>query len=183
MRTIREIPGSRRKVVPVALVLVCMMLAALNAFSQTYQSLTTLLVDLPGWSAESPEGMDMDMSGMKSVTASRDYEQGDKSIAAAIIAGFQMQGMWNPAYQEGFRMDTTQGTIAVESIKGFSVVHTFDKENVEGIIVVLILEPSTEGSGGAVFAFEFEGLNMDEALTLAQKFDWVSMKSRVSKLW
>ena len=80
-------------------------------------------------------------------------------------------------------MDTTQGTIAVESIKGFSVVHTFDKENVEGIIVVLILEPSTEGSGGAVFAFEFEGLNMDEALTLAQKFDWVSMKSRVSKLW
>jgi hypothetical protein len=183
MRRIPEFPRARRKVLLLALVLCCMMLAALNAFSQSYKSLTSLLIDLPGWNAESPEGMDMDMSGMKSVTAGRDYEQGDKSISAAIIAGFQMQGMWNPAYQEGFRMDTTQGTVAVETIKGFSVVHTFDKESAEGIVVVLIREPSTDGSGGAVFAFEFAGLNMDEALQLAQRFDWKSMKGGVSKLW
>jgi hypothetical protein len=171
------------KNVLLASIVLCMSIAAMNAFAQSYQSLTDLLIDLSGWSAGSAEGMDMDMSGMKSVTAARDYEQGDKSISAAIIAGFQMQGMWNPVYQEGFRMDTTQGTIAFENIKGFGVVHTFDKENVEGLIVVLIREPSPDGSGGAVFAFEFEGMTMNEALKLSQKFDWASMKGAVSKLW
>jgi hypothetical protein len=183
MRRIPVFTAVRRTVLLAALVLICMLLISLNAYSQSYQTLTALLIELPGWSAESPEGMDMDMSGMKSVTAAREYEQGDKRITAAIISGFQMQGMWNPAYQEGFRMDTTQGTIAVETIRGFSVVHTFDKESVEGIVVVLIREPSPDGSSGAVFTFEFEGMSMDDALKLAQKFDWSGMKGRVAKLW
>ena len=183
MRRIRGFFRGGLKRVLLAWIALCMSIAALSVFAQSYQSLTSLLIDLSGWSAESAEGMDMDMSGMKSVTAARDYEQGNKSISAAIIAGFQMQGMWNPVYQEGFRMDTTQGTIAFENVKGFGVVHTFDKESREGLIVVLIREPTPDGSGGAVFAFEFEGLTMDEALKLSQKFDWASMKSAVSKLW
>jgi len=161
---------------------VAVMCVALNAFSQSYQSLTPLLVDIAGWDADSPEGMDMDMSGMKSVTAVREYEQGDKSATAAIIFGQQMYGMWNPVYQEGFKMESSEGSLEVERIKGFIVVHTFDKSSSDGGIVVLIQEPSQDGTGGAIFSLAYEGMNKDEAMKLVQKFDWNAMKSRVSKM-
>jgi hypothetical protein len=158
------------------------MLVALCAYSQSYNSLTPLLVDLPGWSGESPEGMDLDYGGTKAITATREYEQGDKTATAAIVVGRQMEGSWNPAYQEGFKMETTDMTMAVESIRGFLVFHTFDKTSSDGVIVVLIQESSPDGSGGAIFSFAFEGVEKAEGMKLAQRFDWNKMKAAVSKL-
>ena len=157
-------------------------LVAFTGFSQSYNSLTPLLVDLSGWSGESPEGVDLDYSGTKAIAATREYEQGDKSVTAAILVGRQMQGSWNPGYQEGFKMETTEISMAVESIKGFLVFHTFDKTSSEGVVVVLLQETSPDGSEGAIFSFAFEGLSRDEGMKLAQKFDWSSMKSAVLKL-
>ena len=79
-------------------------------------------------------------------------------------------------------METTEMTMAVERIKGFLVFHTFDKTSSDGVVVVLLQEPSPDGSEGAIFSFAFEGLNSNEGMTLAQKFDWNRMKSEVLKL-
>jgi len=171
----------RRLVITSAVAAVCM-LVALCAYSQSYNSLTPLLVDLPGWSGESPQGMDLDYSGTRAITATREYEQGDKTANAAIIVGRQMEGTWNAAYQEGFMMETTEISMAVERIRGFLVFHSFDKTSSNGVIVVLIQEASPDGSEGAVFSFAFEGVGKDEGMKLAQRFDWNKMKAAVSKL-
>ena len=65
-------------------------IAAFIGFSQSYNSLLPLLVDLSGWSGESPEGMDFDYGGTKAIAATREYEQGDKNVTAAILVGHQM---------------------------------------------------------------------------------------------
>jgi hypothetical protein len=173
---------TRGKSVVIIVLVAVFVIAAVIGFSQSYNSLLPLLVDLSGWSGESPEGMDFDYSGTKAIAATREYEQGDKNVTAAILVGQQMQGSWNPAYQEGFKMETTEMSMAVERIKGFSVFHTFDKTSSEGVIVVLLHEPSTDGAEGAIFSFAFEGVSRDEGMKLAQKFDWSGMKSAVSKL-
>lgn len=165
----------------VVLAAVCM-IAAFTGLSQSYNSLLPLLVDLSGWKGESPEGMDLDYSGLKAIAATREYEKGDNNLTAALLVGHQMQGSWNPAYQEGFKMETTEMSMAVERIKGFPVFHTFDKTKSEGVVVVLLHEPSTDGAEGAIFSFAFEGVSRDEGMKLAQKFDWSRMKSAVSKL-
>lgn len=156
--------------------------AAFIGFSQSYNSLLPLLVDLSGWSGESPEGMDFDYGGTKAIAATREYEQGDKNVTAAILVGRQMEGSWNPAFQEGFKMETTEMSMVVEQIKGFLVFHTFDKTSSEGVVVVLIQEPAPDGSEGAIFSFAFEGVSRDEGMKLAQKFDWNRMKTAFSKL-
>jgi hypothetical protein len=165
----------------VVLVVVCIA-AAFSGYAQSYNSLLPLLVDLSGWKGENPEGMDLDYGGSKAITATREYEKGDSSINAAIIVGRQMQGTWNPAYQEGFKMETTEMTMAVERIKGFLVFHTFDKTSSDGVVMVLLQEPSPDGSEGAVFTFAFESVGKDEGMKLAQKYDWNKMKSAVTKL-
>jgi len=173
--------AKRKSLFIVVLAAVCM-IAAFAAYSQTYNSLLPLLVNLSGWSAESPDGMELDYSGSKTITATREYEKGDSNLTAALIVGSQMQGSWSPAYQEGFKMETTEMSMVVERIKGFLVFHTFDKTSSDGIVMVLLQDASADGSGGAVFTFAFESLGSDEAMKLAQKFDWNKMKSAVSKL-
>ena len=165
----------------VVLAAICM-IAAFTGYSQSYNSLLPLLVDLSGWNGENPEGMDLDYGGTIAITAAREYEKGDSSITAALIVGHQMQGTWNPAYQEGFKMETTEMSMVVERIKGFLVFHTFDKTSSDGLVMVLLQESSPDGSGGAIFTFAFESVGRDEGMKLAQKFDWNKMKSAVSKL-
>ena len=173
---------TRGKSVFIIVCAVVFVFAAFIGFSQSYNSLLPLLVDLSGWNGESPEGMDFDYSGTKSIVATREYEKGDSNLTAALIVGRQMQGSWNPAYQEGFKMETTEMSMVVERIKGFPVFHTFDKTSSDGVVMVLLQESSPDGSGGAVFTFAFESLSSDEGMKLAQKFDWNKMKSAVTKL-
>jgi hypothetical protein len=180
-QSVKEISMRMRVAVFTVVFFSFMLCVVLNVFSQSYESLTPLLIDLGGWSAESPEGMDLNYGGTKAITATREYSQRDKSISAAIMVGQQMQGTWNPVYQEGFRMESSEGSMAVERIRGFLVFHSFDKTESEGAIVILLQEASPDGSGGAVFLFGFDGLSKDEAMKLAQKFDWDAMKNRVSK--
>jgi hypothetical protein len=173
---------ARKKSLFIVVLAVVCMIAAFTGYSQSYNSLLPLLVDLSGWKGENPEGMDLDYGGSKAITATREYEKGDKNLTAALIVGRQMQGSWNPAYQEGFKMETTEMSMVVESIKGFLVFHTFDKTSSDGLVMVLLQEASPDGSGGGIFTFAFEGVSSDEGMKLAQKFDWNRMKSAVSKL-
>ncbi len=156
---------------------------SVSALAQSYESLFPLLISISGWDADSPEGMDMSSSGMKAVTAAKNYKQGNKRVSASIIVGLMAQGMWNPAYHEDFMLETTEVSVKVERIKGFLVMHSFEKDESSGAIIILIKEPSAEGAGdGALFTLGFENMDASEGMKLAQKFDWNAMKSKVSKL-
>jgi hypothetical protein len=48
--------------------------------------------------------------------------------------------------------------------------------------MVLLQEPSPDGSEGAIFTFAFESVSSADGMKLAQKFDWDKMKSAVLKL-
>ena len=162
---------------------IAIMLVSGIAFAESYLLLFPLLISFSGWDEDTPEGMDMSASGMTAVTAVKNYEQGNKSFSASIIVGLMTQGMWNPGYQEGFRMDTTEVSLKVERIKGFLVMHSFEKDTSEGTIIVLISEPSASGAAdGAIFAVNFENLDANEAMNMTQKFDWDDMKNTVSNL-
>jgi len=173
---------SKEKSLFIAVLSVVCIATALTGYAQSYNSLLPLLVDLSGWNGEKPQGMEMDYGGAKAITATREYEKGDSDLTAAVIVGRQMQGSWNPAYQEGFKMETTEMSMVVERVNGFLVFHTFDKTSSDGLVMVLLQEASPDGSEGAVFTFAFESLSSDEGMKLAQKFNWNKMKAAVLKL-
>jgi len=57
------------------------------AHAENHHSLTPLLVDLPGWEAEKPEVMSMDMGAMKMTNATRSYTKDNKEITAVVMLG------------------------------------------------------------------------------------------------
>jgi len=70
----------------------------------------------------------------------------------------------------------------VKKINGFLVFYMFEQEDQSGGIVVLPQDDATKPDMGAVFAISFEGLALDEALKIAQRFSWAKMKEQVARL-
>jgi hypothetical protein len=147
--------------------------------AQSYQGLFPLLVKLPGWEAEEPSGTDMSMSGMPAITVKRDYKRRNQRITAGIIVGHQMATGWNPVFQEGFVMQTPDGTIEIKKVGGYLIAHTHDRSDNTGVMIIL-LEESMESS--AAFNFGYNGLNASEALETAKKFDWDRMKKETASI-
>ncbi len=162
------------------LVLLVLAVPALGVYAAGYDALLPLLVDLPGWEAESADGADASASGVRAVTAYRSYESGDRRFEANILVGMQAGMTWMPDYQEGFKLETPEGVIEVKKINGFLAFYTFERENSSGGIVVLLQDGATNPNTGAVFAISFEGLALDEALKTAQSFNWAKMKEQVA---
>jgi hypothetical protein len=170
-----------RKAVLCILIVLLAFAAATVLSAQSYEKLTDLLVDLPGYSGKAPEGMDMTYQEMKAVTTTREYEKGESKLHAAIIVGQQASGVWNPSYQKGFKMETSDGLMEVTEKKGFLMFHSYAKDKREGMIAVLI-EPAKEAGSGSVFVFSYRGIDDKEGLSLAEKFDWKKIQSRVKSL-
>ena len=85
----------RRNFVLATALALCFITAGVHA--QSHDILYPCLVDLPGWKGEAPDGMKLDMGGMKMINAHRQYTQGDKEINAIIIIGNpQMAGVATP---------------------------------------------------------------------------------------
>ncbi len=140
------------------------------------------LIDLSGWKAEKPDGADIDMAGQISISAARKYSSGDKNFEAVILIGQMMMGAWNIGYQEGFKMETPDIMMEVKNINGFMVFNSYEKNKSSGLIMVLLNEATAEGNTGAVFSFLYKGMNGEEAVKLAQKFDWKKVKAKVGKI-
>jgi len=152
-------------------------------FAASYDPLLLLLVDLAGWKAEKAEGIDLSQAGMQGVSVVREYQNGEKTISASILLGSQEGISWMPDYKEGFKAETTEGSVEVRKINGFPVYLGFDKSNSSGGFVVLLIETvADKPESGALFVFSFEGLGLDEGLQLAQKFDWKKMKEQAAKV-
>ena len=170
----------KSKAVLLSLALLLTFTGAAVLSAQSYKALTDLLIDLPGYSGEAPKGMDMTHEDMKAITATREYEKGDSKLQAGIIVGQQASGVWNPSYQKGLRMETSDGLMEVTEQNGFMMFHSYNKGKHEGMIAVLI--EKGDAGGGAVFVFSYRGIDDKAGLSLAEKFDWKKIQTKVKGL-
>ena len=150
------------------------LLWAVNVQAESYEALYPCLIDLPGWEAKEPEGMKMEMPGMKMINATRSYTQGNKEITAVIVIG--NQAMSTPMGAEGMKMETPEAKVTIERINGFMVQNMYYKKDHEGTIIVYL---DRQGTGPAIFSFSFKELSENEALNLAKTFDWKMMRDKV----
>ena len=146
-----------------------------GVFAQSHDILYPCFVDLPGWKGDTPEGIKMDLPGMKMINAHREYSQGDKELNAVIIIGNpQMAGVQAPQQDMG-KIETDKIKMFVDTIKGYLVQVVFDKVDKSGGITVILLSGK---DGGAFFTMTYEGMTDSDALNLVKKFDWDIMKRK-----
>ena len=154
-------------------------LAALGAASmpsaaraqQGFQRFVPLLIDLPGWKGNKPDGMGMEMAGTSMITATRNYERGAAHVNVSVLTGMAAQAAL-AATGAGIKIETADMHINTTTIDGLQVTKTYTASNKAGAIMVA-LGPS------AVLTLAFTGIDEDEALGLARKFDWVGMQAQV----
>ena len=172
----------KRKSVIYLLVILTTFAAATSLTAQSYKALLPLLVDLPGYKADDAEGMDVSYNDLKAVSVSREYEKKDAELHAGILVGQQSAGVWNPGYQDGFKMESSEGLMEVKEEGGFLMFHSYNKGKKEGMIAVLLAENGADGKGGAVFVFAYRGIGDSDGISLSKKFDWKKMRAEVKSL-
>ena len=138
---------------------------------QSFQRFLPFLIDLPGWKGNKPDGMAMEIAGTGMITATRGYERGDARLNAQVITGPAAQAAL-AATSAGIKIETGDLRMSTSTIDGLQVTRTFTASLKSGAILVAL-------SANAVFTLTFTGVAEDEALTLAQKFDWKAIQEQV----
>ena len=160
------------------LMVVCFLFSAsIPVYAGQYESLNPLLIDLNGWQAEPAEGMDMDMGGTKIIQAMRQYSRDGKEADAMIMVGNSM--MTQAQGMQSMQMETAEVKVKVTTIDGYQVSIHHSKADNEGAVVVAF--PGTEQMG-ATFIFHYTGLNENDGLSTAKKFDWKKIEKQAKKL-
>jgi hypothetical protein len=136
---------------------------------QPFQRLLPLLVDLAGWQGKKPDGMSMQMSDTSMTTATRDYERGPAQVHASVVVGQAAEGALAPI-QTGMKMQTPEGHMITDTMRGMPVMRTFNTKDKSGALIVAL-------SKNAMFNLTYEGMAEDEALQLAEKFDWKALQA------
>jgi hypothetical protein len=136
---------------------------------QTYLRLTPLLVDLNGWDGKKAEGMSMEMPNNSMTTATRDYRRGSAQLHAAVIVGQAAAGALAPT-RTGMNIETSDGHVITSAINGLPVTKTYNIKQKSGAILIAL-------GASALLSVSYDGLTEDEALQLAQKFDWKAIQA------
>ena len=136
---------------------------------QPFQRLLPLLVDLAGWQGKKPDGMSMQMSDTSMTTATRDYERGAAQVHASVVIGQAAEGALAPI-QTGMKMQTPEGHMITDTMRGMPVMKTFNTKDKSGALIVAL-------GKNAMFSLAYEGVSEDEALQLADKFDWKALQT------
>ena len=136
---------------------------------QPFQRFLPLLVDLAGWEGKKPDGMSMQMSGVDMTTATREYARAPAKIVASVVIGKAAEGALAPM-QSGLNMQTADGHIMTTTIRGMSALKTFNVKDKSGALMVQL-------GNAAMFSVSYNGLTEDEALALADKFDWKAIQA------
>jgi hypothetical protein len=146
-------------------------LAALQA--QSFQQLTPFLIELPGWQGGKPDGMAMQMPGASMITATREYERGNARLTAQIITGPAAQGALAPI-RSGIKIETSDSRMSSSTVDGFAVLRTYQVADKSGAVMVAL-------GAAALFSLNFEGVTEDEALALAQRFNWKAIQAALPR--
>ncbi len=140
---------------------------------QPFQRFLPLLVDLSGWQGKKADGMSMQMSDTSMTTATRDYERGPAKLHASVIVGQAAEGALAPL-QSGMNVQTPDGHMVTATVRGMSVLKAFNSKDKSGSLMIALAK-------NAMFNVAYEGLAEDEALALADKFDWNAMQAEAQK--
>ena len=151
----------------VALTMMCPLSQALA--DQAFQKFLPLLVDLDGWQGKKPDGMSMNMTDVTMTTATRDYEKGPAQVHASVTLG-QAAGLALAPLTAGMNIQTTEGHMLTATMHGMPVMKSFTTKDKSGALIVQLGE-------NAVFTFSYNGITEDEAMPLAEKFDWKAIQT------
>jgi len=152
-----------------ALSAACLLSASLAHAEQAFRRFLPLLIDLDGWQGKKPDGMTMEMSNDSMTTATRDYQRGNTQLHASIIIGQAAAAALAPS-RAGMKIETSDGHVITSTINGLSVTKTFNIQSKSGSIMVAL-------GPAAVLSISYTGMSEDEALPLAQKFDWKAIQA------
>ena len=140
---------------------------------QAFQRFLPLFVDLDGWQGKKPDGRSLDMPGTTMTTATRDYIKGPAQAHASVMMGQAASGALAPI-ESGMNLQTGDGHVVTSTMHDMKVMKTFNNPQKSGALMV-------ELSKDAVFAFSYGGVTEEEAIALAEKFDWKAMQAAAQK--
>jgi hypothetical protein len=140
---------------------------------QAFQRFLPLLVELDGWQGKKPDGMSMETQNVSMTTATRDYQRGSAQAHATVMVGQAAAGAMAP-FKSGMKIETTEGHMLPATINGMPVIKTFNTAQKSGAVMV-------ELDNDALFSFAYNGITEDEALAMAQKFDWKAIQTAAQK--
>jgi hypothetical protein len=138
---------------------------------QSFQRFVPLLVELPGWKGNKPDGMGMEMAGTSMITATRTYERGAAHVNASVLTGMAAQAAL-AATNAGIKLETPDIHMTTSTIDGLQVTKTYTVSAKSGAIMVAL-------GPAAVFTLAYTGIDEDEAMGLARQFDWQAMQAQV----
>ncbi len=160
---------SRSIIVTLLLVLPVLWAASSARAEPAFQRLTPLLTDLDGWQGKKADGMSMDMPNGSMTTATREYQKGSAKANVSIVVGQTAVGALAPMVT-GMNINTSDGHMLTDTIGGMKVLKTYTTAQKSGALVVAL-------DKDAMFSFSYSGLPEDEAVALAQKFDWKAIQA------
>ncbi len=140
---------------------------------QAFQRFLPLLVDLDGWQGKKPDGMSMEMSNVSMTTANRDYQRGSAQVHASVVMGQTAAGALAPI-QSGMNVTTSEGHMITTTMHGMPVLKSYTAAQKSGALMVAL-------DKDAMFSFAYNGITEDEALALAEKFDWKAIQAATHK--
>lgn len=144
------------------------------------RALAGLLVDLPGWQAQEPDMMSMTQGALSVAYAARAYERGDMRVMAMLgRSGVEQQvPMVAGQGQSEFSLDAEGTALRLRPLRGFQVFTAFNKADLDGMVMVFLQPPNT--TAPSTFILQFEGLSLDDAMKLADRFNWQAMQRAVA---
>ena len=163
---------NRRRVIHVglaALPAVWLLGSSAASADQAFERFLPFLVDLDGWQGKKPDGMTMETAGNAMTTATRDYTRGASQLHAAVVTGAAAAGAMAPM-QAGMTYETTEGHMITATVNGFKVMKTYNTAQKSGAFMVAL-------GPAALLTVSYNGITEDEALPLAQKFDWKAFQA------
>jgi hypothetical protein len=134
-----------------------------------FQRLTPLLIDLDGWQGKKPDGMSMDMPNGSMTTATREYDKGPARLHASVVVGQMAIGALTPLVT-GMNINTSEGHMLTDTLHGMKVLKSYTTAQKSGALLVAL-------DKDAMFSLSYNGMSEDEALALAEKFDWKAIQA------
>ena len=150
------------------------LLAAFAATAQSYQALLPLLIDLPQWQGETPDGMSMQGQGQDMSWATRAYKRGASELNVMVGIGHPMAAQAD-AIQQGGKSHYEMGGMVMDTrtVRNFKVMSFHSKQDNTGMVFVVLSPANTKG---AMLLVQYSGVEAAEAFALAERFDWVAMQ-------
>ncbi len=136
---------------------------------QAFRRFLPLFIDLDGWQGGKPDGMTMEMPNNSMTTAKRDYTRGSAQLHASVVTGPAAAGALATT-KSGMKIETSEGHMISTTVNGFPVAKSYNVPQKSGAVLVAL-------GPAAMFSVSYNGMTEDEALPLAQKFDWKAFQA------